>query len=473
MPSERSWRGAAACGVVLAVTAVLVSGSVGPRPLARADAGRVAAAMATADSHRLAQALLPAEYARLDPATAAERIAKDPRLAAERAAARPSASAADPLEAGLAELSAILDAGHDPRPVARAYAELPDQATGWLSVVYPGVVGNLTGAKLSDRIAANRIRAAAVVAGSRAWPSPDRPWTGEPRPPRRDLAHLLDPGRQLIHFDPLANDRMGSWVEVRGDLDTAEHLAVLVPGGSAFIASGMDDSFAASGNFGRYSARADSFVEAAGGELAVIVWAGAESPSGWIDEADPSWAQAAAPGLVDFVTDLDRQLGEREVSITVVGHSYGGAVVGLAEVAGFPADRILHVASAGAGHGVDAVTDYANPCRQRYAMMAPGDPISYVQDIPQATGLGHGAEVATLAGVVNLATGYLPDDPGALDDVGRTLGSQDITGKRITGIHAHSEVFIPDSGAWRNMLAVFSMGDPRPAGRQPAAAAGC
>jgi hypothetical protein len=106
-------------------------------------------------------------------------------------------------------------------------------------------------------------------------------------------------------------------------------------------------------------------------------------------------------------------------------------------------------------------------------MMAPGDPISYVQNVPDATGLGHGAEVAGLAGVVRLETGFLPDDPSALDDVNRTLGSMGITGKEIGGIHAHSEIFIPDSDAWNNMLAVFTLGDPWLLQDQPAALPGC
>ncbi|ADD44492.1 alpha/beta hydrolase [Stackebrandtia nassauensis] len=467
MAWERSWRGVAACGVAVTVTAALVTGSVSTTTPAHADVGLIADAMAQGRSASLAEDHLPSEYTRLGPAEAAAAIAKDPRLASERAEAVPAADAADPLEAGLAKFKSILDTGGGVRDVARAYRELPAEATRWLAAVFPGVIGNLNGAALSDRIAANRIRAAAVVAGSRAWPSPTRPWTEADREPRRDYSHLLDAGRQLIYFDPAANQRMGSWVEVRGELDTADYVAVLVPGGSAFITTGEPGGFAASGNFGRYSARADSFVEAADGELAVIVWAQPPSPSGWVDEADPSWAQDAAPRLVEFMDDLNRQLDDRDVAVTVAGHSYGGAVVGLAEVQGFDADRVLHVASAGAGYGVTGPGDYQPRCRERYSMMAPGDPISYVQDIPAATGLGHGAGVHDLPGVVRLETGYLPDDPQAPDDVGRTLGSQGITGKRISGIHAHSEVFIPDSGAWRNMLAVFSMVDPRPAATQP------
>lgn len=405
----------------------------------------------------LVQDRLPAEFAHLEPITAARRVAADPRLAMDRVQDMPRTDASDPMEAGLAALLPVSDRVNGWRPVAAVFAELDDTTTGWLAVVFPEAIGNLTGAGYPERIAANRIRVAAALAFSQDWPGPPRPWTDTDRRPREDLEAIMDDGRRLIQFDPLANDGQGSWVELRGDPDRAAEVAVLVPGGSAFIVSD---------NFGRYSQRARSFVDASHGELAMIVWAGAPFPSGWIEEAQPGWARDAAPLLADFMNDLRNRL-DPSVLVTLAGHSYGGAIVGLAETHDLAADRVVHVASAGAGYGVDSPLDYTRPCRARYTMMAPGDPIGYVQDVPGFTGLGHGISPADLAGVRRMSTGWLPDDPDARDDVGRTLGSQGIAGKPIGGVHAHSEVFIPDSDAWRNLLTVFTGGEPELLTHQP------
>jgi hypothetical protein len=451
-PSRRNlWTGAVAAVVALAgVIAVLAAAPAGEP--AELDPAALAQRMMSDAPAGLAQRYLPAGYAALEPREAALKVAADPRMSIDRSLARPDPRAGNAAEAGLAELLAATgDTGSGGwRTVAEVFEGLASEVSGWLAVIFPDAIGNLSGAPIPDRIDANRIRLAASVSASTAWPSPPRPWNEQLRQPRADLAALLDGHTQLIFFDPDANSGQGSWVELRGDLSTATRVGVLVPGGSAFIISE---------NFARYSTRAQSFVTASDGELAMIVWAGAPFPSGWIQEASPAWATEAAPLLVDFINALHAELGAA-TPITLAGHSYGGAIVGVAETSHLDADQVMHVASAGSGYGVDSPSDYTRPCRTRYVMMAPGDPISYVQGIPEVTGMGHGVSPQELAGIQRLATGFLPDDPQALDDVGRTLGSQGIDGKRIGGVHAHSEVFIPHSDAWTNMFRVFTHDDP-------------
>ncbi|MGH8795188.1 MAG: alpha/beta hydrolase [Stackebrandtia sp.] len=465
-PPRRRARSATAFVAVLslaAVTALLIQGA--SREPDEIDPVALARSMSVEAAASLAQNILPDEYAGLSPREAVRRVADDPAVAIERSQAAPSADADDPIESGLAGLLSIGDDVDDAaRVVSEVYRELSDAASAWMTAVFPGVVGNLPGAPYSERMAANEIRLTAAVAESAEWPTPPRPWTQDvERAPRADLERAADENMDLVYFDQLANSGNGSWVELAGDLDTAEHVAVIVPGGSAYITSD---------NFTRYSKRAHSFVDASDGELAVLVWAAASFPTGWVQEASPSWAEDAAPQLVDFMDDVRRQVGD-SVPLTLVGHSYGGAVVGLAETYELDADQILHVASAGAGYGVDSPGDYTQPCRTRYAMMAPGDPVSYVTGMPYGARLGHGVDSVDLEGTTRLDTGYLPDDPEAYDDVGRTLGDLGVAGHEIAGVHSHSEVFVPESGAWRNMLAVM-LGEPTTlAGEQPSFYDGC
>nr|WP_277605809.1 alpha/beta hydrolase [Glycomyces sp. L485] len=269
--------------------------------------------------------------------------------------------------------------------------------------------------------------------------------------------------REFISLDPYNNAGGGSWIEVLGDLETAEAVTVLVPGGSAELSSA---------NFNLYYNRAETFVDAADGELAVVVWAGASWPSGWIEESWASWSQVAAENLASFTFDLRAQVGSG-VPITLAGHSYGGAVIGLAETNDVVADRVLHIASAGMGYDVYRPEDLSEPCRPRYSITAPGDPISYVQGMPYVPLLGHGADPDDFPGTLKLSTGSLPDSPEAVDDYGVSLVERGISGKDVEGVHSHSEVFYPESDSWDNILAVLLGGEPEPADDQPAPIPGC
>lgn len=451
---------------IILVTVLMVVGTVTVTSIPQTsfpDAGQIAKKIMTGDPAQLTGQYLPDTYASLAPSAAAHHVAEDPQLSVERSQAKPESGAANPAEAGLADLLASTTGSSDWRTVADVYKGIDADRAAWLAVTFPGVIGNLYGAPYRDRISANHIRLAAAVSDSTQWSSPPRPWTQQPREPRRDLLAALESDQQLIYLDTDANDGQGAWVELHGDLATASRVGVLVPGGSAFMVSE---------NFSRYSQRAQSFVDASSGDVAMLVWAGAAFPSGWLQEADPSWAQDAAPALVDFLRDL-RARTDDEVAITLAGHSYGGGIVGIAETYDIDVDQVMYVASAGAGYGVESTQDYTQPCRPRYAMLAAGDPIGYVQNIPAFTGMGHGKAPAELEGTKVLETGYLPASPQARDDVNRTLGSQGIAGKKIGGLHAHSEVFIPYSDAWTNMLKVFKLGIPILRGEQPPKLTGC
>lgn len=245
-----------------------------------------------------------------------------------------------------------------------------------------------------------------------------------------DGTRELVAGHQVVIFDP-AN---GRFAEITGSIGPGtQNVAVLLGG------TGTNEANMA----GQYE-RAQSFVEAARpqGSLAVITYLGGPMPQEILSEAPLGrFAVDQAGALRDFVAGLDKP---DTVPVTVVGHSYGGSVVGAAEAAGMVADRILHVESAGAGPNVFSTADYADPSTPRYSMTAPGDIIATIQGA-QIGPVGHGADPDMLDNVVRLETGRADDS--------------DPYSSLLEGPSSHSAVFTEGSTAWRNILAVMQGGE--------------
>ncbi len=361
--------------------------------------------------------------------------------------------------------------------VREAARNLPATIRRRLALLYPRAIGSLDGVPLADRVAANRILVTAALdaelnrrskvlarlddrenhAGpldtlqdvtSRLW---DRvndtapissfvadfesdPGNAAAASDARTALYtsVLDSDRQILAFDERGD---GVLVELFGRIDdTTRSLAVLVPG------TGLDlDSYSIWADLAR-----DLHADAA--DLAVVAWMGGDFPDTLPAAAARSYAEDDAPKLRDFVAGIKMRA---TASATVLGYSYGGAMVGAAEREGIVADRVLHVESAGAGAGVDDLGDYAGGVREHYTMTAPGDPIKLVRGI-EVGGLGHGADPDDVDGFVSVPTGcYPPNDP-------------EHPGERIDGLSAHWDVFSRRSTAWESMLAVMT-GAPLPA----------
>ena len=135
--------------------------------------------------------------------------------------------------------------------------------------------------------------------------------------------------RQIVAFDPAR----ASLVELNGDLATAKSVAVLIPGMNTTIEGSSANT-----------ATARRFVAATGGDVAVVTYLGGPFPrgnlvSGVVDAANPRYALDMAPRLVAFAEDVDRTVDARAaggapVPVTYIGHSYGGSILGTAEVTG-------------------------------------------------------------------------------------------------------------------------------------------
>ncbi|HEY1571095.1 MAG TPA: alpha/beta hydrolase [Pseudonocardiaceae bacterium] len=250
---------------------------------------------------------------------------------------------------------------------------------------------------------------------------------------------ILTNNRQIIAFDPSGNGKIAELTGTIGPNTT--NVGVLVPG----LGTGTAD-------FNQYAHDAAGFVSAdPNGHLAMVTWANGNFPQNLPQATDPGYAQAAAPDLASFSHQLrdqiDTQVGAgNNVQVTVAGHSYGAAVVGLAEQNGLDANRTMYIEGAGMGHDVWAPTDLHDmqSTVQRFSMTAPGDPIGLSQGV-QLFGLGHGADPDTFPGVTDLATGTLPN------------------GQTLSGLSAHNGVFTQGSTAWQNMFGVFTGGPTTPA----------
>ncbi len=237
------------------------------------------------------------------------------------------------------------------------------------------------------------------------------------------------PGREFLDFDGRGDGRI---VEVVGDLARAERIAVLVPGvdtrlgnyahglggvadrsplvqahrlltaaatagstgsavpaGSTGAAGGARaaDATGTAGAAGGARA-ADATGTAAGERLAVVAWLGYDTPDGVGPAAiREEYARAGASALDDFVSWLARVRPTARIS--VLGHSYGSVVAGLA--ARHLPDQVTDIVAFGSpGMGVSRAADLRTHARI-WAGRADGDWIRWIPGI-RILGAGHGTK---------------------------------------------------------------------------------
>jgi len=242
-------------------------------------------------------------------------------------------------------------------------------------------------------------------------------------------------GHQVVLFDPAR----GAFAEIVGNLDAnTRNIAVMVPGTGTNLLNmtGPDSAYTRCGDF----VTAEGVKPA--GSLTVISWMGGDLPQALATESPQArFAVDLGPKLAQFTHGLTNPGG---VPVTVVGHSYGGSVVGAAEVAGMHVDRVVHVESAGAGPGVGDIDEYSYAATDRYSMTAPGDLIAVSQG-REVLDIGHGADPDELSGVTRLETGLYRDGK--------------VSSGLLAGPGSHSDVFTPGSTAFNNTLGVMTGGE--------------
>jgi Alpha/beta hydrolase len=214
------------------------------------------------------------------------------------------------------------------------------------------------------------------------------------------------PRRQLLSFGA-GGRRVTAAVSV-GDVDTAGHVAVFVPG----LTSQVQDP----GTFIAYDAQMAALVATAAAmaagpdaEVAAVTWLDYEAPQ-WDELFDPGHsvllqldAHRAGPVLASFVTGIDAAR-EQVPHLTLLGHSYGSTTVGYALQRGTGVDDAVVFGSPGLG--TSDVADLQLPPGHAWLLEARGDPVADLG--------AFGADPSALDGIVRLSSDAVPLPGGVL-----------------------------------------------------------
>ncbi|OAH63877.1 hypothetical protein AYJ66_10305 [Dietzia cinnamea] len=322
----------------------------------------------------------------------------------------------------------------EPEEVYSRIEHLPVADRRVLTLAEPEAVGGTYGVPWPMRARANAV---AVRRALHREQLAGTPWS--PRIGRLETMARRDARRRRRSFPAFSPRRGGRMIEVVGDLGPrTEAVAVYVPGtGTNLDMSHVNTDVAV------------DLVDAADGRLVVIAFLDGEFPQDIMaDAGNPRYAETMAPRLVRFCREVDRVI-EIEcpgAALTVVGHSYGGRIVGTAERLGLRADRVIYAESPDLGVGVTGPSDWRAPGPvRRYTLTAPGDPVELLQ---VRFGLRRRWSHSDLGdGGVRLDTGYFAD------------------GTPVYGTRGHGGVFDRDCGAFRAMLTVM-LGGPVPLWRE-------
>lgn len=224
---------------------------------------------------------------------------------------------------------------------------------------------------------------------------------------RQAATHLVVHGDQQVEAsDALPAGAPRRAVRVVGDLASARHVAVLVPG--------MDTTVA---DLPRLVGDAERLAAVAGDDVAVVVWLGYDTPKGL---AAAARLDAARAGALRLVHDVERIRSLSGGSTTVIGHSYGSTVTGAASVLGLQADRLVVLGSPGVGAEAVAGLDLP-PGTSVHAGATDGDPVAILRQFGNApTAPSFGATVLD-AGVGFRHGAYYDEGSASLENLARIV----------------------------------------------------
>ncbi len=168
----------------------------------------------------------------------------------------------------------------------------------------------------------------------------------DPRTGERASSHHT---RQFLAFDPSGPGRAA---EVFGDLDTARHVAVLIPGGR----NGLD-------TFNALAVDARLLADTAGPDCAVVTWLGYDSVGAGTPSAGGGQHSATSARTRTDASALRRFLGgltpclPPSARLILVGHGSGTVLLAAALRAGQTADDVVLVGSPGLGTRIRSAAD--------------------------------------------------------------------------------------------------------------------
>jgi hypothetical protein len=320
------------------------------------------------------------------------------------------------------DIAALPPEPSTPAAVAVWWAGLPAAARAARVSTWPRGGGGLDGLPAQVRDAINRRLLAYALAEARRDYQQARPFELYRRLPARAriatlralLRTLQARGSELLTFDDGGD---GQAVVASGDVESSRSVAVLVPG----MATELDD-------VPELAMEGARLVAAAGPGTVVVSWLGYDAP-GLRQVASDAHAKSGAVGLQRFMAGL-RATGRLRQHLTVIGHSYGTLVAGIAARRGLATDDLVLLASP----GVEAAraAQLGLPPGHVWAASAATDPIQLVF-LPVRLGRILGLQVPAV---------YGPDPAGSAFGARRFA-----TG----GAYGHSGYFTAGSESLKNL----------------------
>lgn len=261
----------------------------------------------------------------------------------------------------------------------------------------------------------------------------------------------------------------------RGDVDHAKNVATIVPGISTTV----------NGKLGGEISRAGVIRDAAVAEgnlatkdVAVVSWLGYKAPpgpsldmEGNLDIATPDLARKGAVKLAGFETGLaaSRRYGAGDANITLIGHSYGSVVSGMATTMTRDGDVDNVILCGSPGMGTDDPSEIHVPRDHRFVSGVPlgdaiqgagedkGRPLSWLLLGPIVTGM---------SGIGHLGINPMAPESGFTHISGDATGCNDYNswaGPSLIAPDAtnHSVYMCPGTETSRDMGRIVAGGYPR------------
>ena len=219
----------------------------------------------------------------------------------------------------------------------------------------------------------------------------------------------------------------------RGDVDHAKNVATIVPGISTTVNGSLDGEISRAGVI-RDAAVAEGNL--ATKDVAVVSWLGYKAPpgpsldmEGNLDIATPDLARKGAVKLAGFETGLaaSRRYGAGDANITLIGHSYGSVVSGMATTMTRDGDVDNVILCGSAGMGTDDPSEIHVPRGHRFVSGVPrGD---FVQGAGEDKGVPLAAVLMPIVGSVleigNLGMNPMDHESGFTHISGDATGSKE------------------------------------------------
>jgi hypothetical protein len=279
-------------------------------------------------------------------------------------------------------------AGSSPADVAAWWSTLSAGERARLVAEFPDHLGSLDGVPAAARHAGNtavlqRELHLAQLAVANAGPTWVAGYSFNSAPGRRlallESVHsqlVSDPARRLLVLDPRGS---GLAAIALGDVDTAHHVAVVVPGLDKDVRQDNDNIVWNASRLHRTAGELTNQV-AQGEQVAAVAWLGYRTPTIWNVWSEGS-ARRGAPQLDGFVRGVDTSREAARVfdgnrpgaHLTVVAHSYGSLTAGLVARNPTPIDELVFIGSPGVG--AKTAGSLAMPAGHVYAGVGDGDKV--------------------------------------------------------------------------------------------------